>query len=399
MYLKRLALIEQIALLLFILPFCAFGQGDQYFAEKPLFLNESDGYGCFRIPAVVQAPNGDLLAFAEGRTGGCNDFGNLDIIMRRSTDNGMTWDGIEKVVDNGDLQAGNPAPVVDLLDPAYPNGRIFLLYNTGNNHEGEVRKGNGLREVWYITSVDNGLTWSVPVNITTRVHRPKAPATNPAYNFEEDWRSYANTPGHALQLKKGKYAGRLFIPANHSAGEPVDGFNEYRAHAYFSDDHGKSWQLSESVDIPSSNESIAVELSDGRVMQNIRHQNGKSRRRIVAISENGGEHWDSIYFDSTLISPVCQASILAYQNPEGQEVLLFSNPESKKRRENMTVKISLDDGKTWSLSRKVRAGEGAYSDLVEQADGKIGLLYEHGNNGGIYYAHFNYEWLISERNP
>jgi sialidase-1 len=98
---------------------------------------------------------------------------------------------------------------VDLTDPEYPKGRIFLFYNTGNNHEGEVRKGNGYREVWYKTSVDGGNTWSDEVNITTQVHRPYQPQINPAYNFKEDWRSYANTPGHAMQFESGKYKGRI----------------------------------------------------------------------------------------------------------------------------------------------------------------------------------------------
>lgn len=260
-------------------------QNRQYFSEIPLFENGKIGYACYRIPAIIKAPNGDLLAFAEGRVNGCSDFGNVDIVLRKSSDNGMTWSNQTVVAENGKLQAGNPAPVVDLLNPDFPDGRIFLFYNTGNNFEHEVRKGNGLREVWYMTSENNGETWSKPVNITTRVHRPNYP---PQYSFSEDWRSYANTPGHALQLTKGKYKGRIFIPANHSAGTPQGNFNEYCAHAFYSDDHGTTWHLSENVNIPSSNESIAVQLSDGRVLQNIREQNGDSKSRITTLSSDGG---------------------------------------------------------------------------------------------------------------
>lgn len=386
---------KNVFCLFFLFQLCAVtAQEAQHFRELSLFENGKEGYACYRIPAIITAPNGDLLAFAEGRVKGCNDYGNLDIVMKRSKDNGLSWSDLIVAVDNGNLQAGNPAPVVDLLDKRFPEGRIFLVYNTGNNHEGEVRKGHGLREVWYITSTDLGQTWTEPVNITLSVHRPNQPEINPAYTFSEDWRSYANTPGHAIQLQKGKYAGRLFIPANHSAGEPQEKFNEYRAHAFYSDDHGASWELSESVAIPSSNESIAVELADGRVMQNIRHQNGESRNRIVAISNDGGATWDSTYFDSQLISPVCQASILGYKTAMEEQVLLFSNPASKDRRENMTVRVSYDEGKNWNISRQVRPGASAYSDLVIQKDQQIGLLYEHGNGGGIHYAHFNYAWLV-----
>src|SRR5690606_1983930 len=146
---------------------------------------------------------------------------------------------LKVAADYDKLQAGNAAPVVDLLDPQYPNGRIFLFYNTGNDHEGEVRKGKGLRELWYITSTDGALTWSEPVNITTQAHRPKQPQLNPDYTFKEDSRTYANTPGHAFQFIVGPNKGRIYIAANHNAGDPQPGNKDWNAQAYYSDDHGK----------------------------------------------------------------------------------------------------------------------------------------------------------------
>ncbi len=367
-------------------------QNKQTFAEQPIFQNGEEAYACYRIPAIVRGGDGRLLAFAEGRKNGCSDFGNVDIVLKTSIDNGQTWSGLKVVVDNGALQAGNPAPVVDLQDPSYPDGRLLLVYNTGNNGEYEVRHGNGLREVWLKTSTDQGLSWSEPRNITKQTHRPLMPKINSDYDYAEDWRSYALTPGHAIQLK----SGRIYIAANHSAGPPKGGFNEYQSHAIFSDDHGANWEISESVKIPSSNEAMAVELTDGRVMMNIRQQNGENRQRLIAISLNEGRNWNETYFDSTLIDPVCQASIINYQTPGGYPALLFSNPASTKYRNQMTVRMSLDDGKTWSIERTIRTGPSAYSDLVEQSDGRIGLLYEHGNDGGIHYAHFNFAWLIGD---
>jgi sialidase-1 len=370
-------------------------QSRQTFSELPLFENGKHGYACYRIPAIIKAPNGDLLAFSEGRINGCADFGNVDIVLKISDDNGLNWTKQEVVADFGELQAGNPAPVVDMLDPNFPDGRIFLFYNTGTNNEHEVRKGNGLREILFITSEDNGQTWSSPTNITHLVHRPNHP---PKYSFPNDWRSYANTPGHAIQLKTGERKGRIFIPANHSEGDPSGNFDEYKAHAYYSDDHGKTWKLSPSIDIPSSNESIAVQLSNGKILQNIRQQNGKDKCRIIALSSDGGSSWDTTFLDKKLPDPVCQASIIDYTTPLGQQVLLFSNPNSQDSREKMTVRVSFDDGKSWLLSREIRSGESAYSDLVIQADQHIGLLYEHGNDGGIHYANFNWEWLINSKN-
>ncbi|MCC7523868.1 MAG: exo-alpha-sialidase [Chitinophagaceae bacterium] len=350
--------------------------------DVPVFVSGNDGYKSFRIPAMVSTPNGDLLAFCEGRVHGAGDFGDIDIVLKRSTDKGKTWGSLQIAVDMDTSQAGNPAPVVDLTDPAYPQGRIFLFYNTGNNHEGEVRKGLGLREVWYKTSTDNGLTWSEPVNITTQTHRPKYPQVNSSYNFSEDWRSYANTPGHAMQFQNGKYRGRIFVAANHSAGDPQPHFTDYYAHGYYSDDHGKTFHLGETVNVPGSNESMATELSNDKLMMNSRNQKGDIRERIVSISSDGGATWDTTYFDRTLPDPVNQGSILTVGRKKGKAIIAFCNAADTQRRDNLTLRISYDEGKTWAKNFVIAKSAGskgdysAYSDLANISKSEIGILYE-----------------------
>ena len=115
----------------------------------PVYVSGTEGYKSFRIPAIVKAPNGDLLAFSEGRVHGAGDFGDIKIVLKRSSNQGKTWSALQIVASNDSLQAGNPAPVVDLTDPRFPKGRIFLFYNTGNGHEGELTKGNGHRDALY----------------------------------------------------------------------------------------------------------------------------------------------------------------------------------------------------------------------------------------------------------
>ncbi|MCU0385150.1 MAG: glycoside hydrolase [Flavihumibacter sp.] len=357
--------------------------GVQAQQEVPVFVSGEEGHKSYRIPAIIGLPDGKLLAFCEGRVNHAGDFGDINIVLKTSMDGGNTWSALQTVVDYDKLQAGNPAPVVDMLDPAYPKGRIFLFYNTGNNHEGEVRKGQGLREVWYISSTDGGKSWSEPVNITTQTHRPKQPALNPAYNFSEDWRSYANTPGHAMQLTSGPYKGRIFVAANHSAGVPQYQFEDYQAHGFFTDDHGKSFKLSETLSIPGSNEAIAAELSGGRLMLNARNQKGDIRARIVANSSNGGESWDTTYFDRQLPDPVCQGTLLTIGKKKKKNILAFCNAADEKRRDNLTLRISYDDGKTWSRSLLVdkandpkQSDPTAYSDIVLLNKKTIGVLYE-----------------------
>ncbi len=313
------------------------------FAQTTVFANGEDGYLCYRIPAIVKAPNGDLLAFCEARKQSCADHGNVKIVLKRSRDNGATWGTLQMVADNDSLQAGNPAPVYDLTDKKYKKGRLFLFYNTGTlASEQAVREGKAMREVWYKTSTDHGKTWSKPVNITRFVSKPYHPEVNSAYRFKEDWRSYANTPGHALQLTKGPFKGRLFIPANHSEGPPQAQAHDYFAHGFYSDDHGKTWAITPSIPFPGSNESTAAELSNGGILMNIRNQSGTPKNRILAVSNNAGAQWDTIYADPQLPDPVCQGSMLHFTTSKGQPVLLFSNLRHTSQRENLTLHISYD---------------------------------------------------------
>jgi len=357
----------------------------------PVFVSGTEGHKSYRIPAIISLGNGELLAFCEGRVHGAGDFGDINIVMKRSNDKGKTWSALQYVAEFDTLQAGNPAPVVDLTDPLYPQGRIFLFYNTGNDHEGEVRKGKGYKQVWYKTSSDGGHTWSDAIDITTQVHRPSQPQVKPAYNFPEDWRTYANTPGHAMQFLSGKYKGRIFVAANHSAGPPQKQGMDYDAHGFYTDDHGKTFRLGESIKVPGSNESMAVELSNSRLMMNSRNQKGDIKARIVSISSDGGATWDTSYFDNNLPDPVCQGSILDVGKKNGKNILAFCNAADTKQRNNLTLRISFDDGRTWKKSFLVYTNDNpkdnaAYSDIIKLSRNEIGVFFEKDNYSQIVFT-------------
>lgn len=353
----------------------------QKIEERVVFAAGQEGYASYRIPAIVRTEEGDLLAFCEGRVADSNDYGNIDIVIKRSRDGGRTWGALQKLVDNGVLQAGNPAPVIDKTDPRYPKGRIFLFYNTGNNHEGAVRKGKGVREVWYITSEDQGQTWSEPVNITTQVHRPLAPDFRSDYTFKEDWRGYANTPGHAMQFDEGKFKGRIFVAGNYSFGDPQPSFKDYRAFGFYSDDHGESFHLGAAVSAPGANESMAAQIDGDRLLMNSRNQQGQVRSRIVSISKDGGASWDTTFYDAQLPDPVNQGSVLSWKDEE--RLLAFCNTASVRYRDSLTLRISRDNGKTWFYKHLLAAAPkgykgawAAYSDLVYMNDARVGVLFE-----------------------
>lgn len=337
-----------------------------------VFSNGTDGYQCFRIPAIVQTSDGTLMAFAEGRRNGCNDFGDIQIVMKTSRNHGKSWSSLQVVAANGNLQAGNPTPVVDTLDAHYPKGRVFLVYNTGDASEAAVRKGNGTRRVWYRTSADDGATWAEPVEITVSVKLPS-------------WRSYATGPGHALQLTHGTYSGRIVVAANHSEGA-AESAAQTEAHTFFSDDHGLTWHLGATLAWPGSNESTATEAQDGAVVMNSRDQSGKSHARILAISKNGSESWDKSFVASDLPDPVCQGSMVSYAPKRGQTTLLFSNAGSTTGRTNLTISVSRDGGKTWPKHTLVHAGPSAYSDIAVISHDTLGILWEYGSDGEILFT-------------
>jgi sialidase-1 len=380
-------------LLIPLLTFCIIQFANAQSNDVPVFVSGENNYKNFRIPAIISAPNGDLLAFCEGRVNGSGDFGNIKIVQKRSSDQGKTWSSLQVVASNDTLQTDNAAPVVDMTDPAFPNGRLFLFYNTGNVYEAKLRRGLGVREVWYKTSVDNGLTWSAPVNITLQVHKPKQPQFNKNYNFTEDWRSYANTPGHAIQFTEGKYKGRLYIAANHSAGEPQRHYADGRAFGYYSDDHGKSFKISDDVNMLGGNEVMAVELPKNRLMMNIRNQLGDVKQRIIAISNDGGQKWDTTYFDNQLPDPVCQGSIIRL----GNKTIAVCNDADTTTRDNLTLKISFNEGKTWEKAYTVAKGPAgykgdysAYSDMVVVNKKEVGILYEKNDYKQIVFTVFNW---------
>jgi sialidase-1 len=316
--------------------------------QAPVFQSGKDGYHTFRIPAVVLTPKGDLLAFCEARKAGRSDAGDIDLVMKRSTDGGNSWGELEVIWDDADNTCGNPCPVVDTKTGAIS---LLLTHNLGADTETKIvnRTGKGSRTVWITKSTDGGKTWDKPTEITKDVKKP-------------EWSWYATGPGIGIQLK----SGRLLIPCDSKS----EGGKVRESHVIYSDDAGKSWKLGGVVG-PHCNECQAVELSDGKVMLNMRTYRGNNQR-LVAISSDGGETFTKPVEEKELIEPVCQASILRVKSG-----IAFSNPASTKR-EKMTVRLSRDDGKTWPDSLLLHAGPAAYSCLVGFPNGDAGCLYERG---------------------
>lgn len=321
-------------------------------------------YNNYRIPSIITTQQGTLLAFCEGREAG--DSGDIDILLKRSADNGKTWSAEQVVWNDGTNTCGNPCPVVD-----EETGRIWLIltWNNGDDNETEIihKTGNSPRLPYICYSDDDGLTWSEPEPL-------------PEICRDASWGWYATGPGIGIQLKNGPHKGRLVIPANHSYDDPEgtvrNGPYGYGAHILYSDDHGKTWNRSESIK-PGCNESQVTELSDGTLVMNMRSYNDQYSR-AVALSKDGGKTWTEIEHDLLLVDSKCQASLLNFGEYKKENLYLFSNPAVPVGRTAMTVKTSFNDCNSWSNSKLVYAGPSAYSCLVKLPNGRVGLFFEAG---------------------
>ena len=350
-----------------------------------VFEANKDGYKVFRIPAIIDAPNGDLLAFCEARQGG--DASEIDLVLKRSSDNGKTWGPIEVVQESDDFRSlfegenipaitiGNPAPVVDLLGIKNP-GRIVLPFTLENDR------------VFVVHSDDSGKTWSDRREITKEVKL-------------KEWGWYATGPVHSIQINRAPHCGRLVVPCDHRVGEAGQDRGVNGAHVIYSDDGGTTWQLGAVDDTYddglNANETTVVELNDGSLYFNTRDQNGKAPgTRGEAWSRDGGKTFESRSKDwkqfrpvgKVLDPPVVQSALLR----AGNDLILFSGPDengpSGKGRSDLRIRFSTDEAETWRDGPIIHRGPAAYSDMVRLSDDTIGILYEAGKKSAYESIRF-----------
>ncbi|MFS8201263.1 exo-alpha-sialidase [Streptomyces sp. CWNU-52B] len=367
----------------------------EQFTQQVLFKASQDpGYACFRIPAVVKTVKGTLLAFAEGRVNDCSDAGDIDLVLKRSTDGGRTWGPLQVVNEGAGDTHGNPAPVVDR-----ESGRILLAetYNTGrtDGHNCEVPCD---RTPHLQHSDDDGLTWSAPRDLSAEIL--------PAH-----WNSwYATGPVHGVQLTRGRHPGRLVLAVN---TETWDGSRVSANHAALvvSDDGGDHWSVGATDSWPIAedgtfrqkpSEMTVTERADGTVLVSGREQDGTDLgHRTQAFSTDGGDSFTARFRAlPDLYTPQVQGSTLRL----GDRILLAC-PADPDRRRTMTIRSSYDQGRTWdSVDRGtvVTTDWSGYSDLVAVAGDTAGLLYEGGAvdaRDEIRFARFTEDWLTPRRGP
>lgn len=351
-----------------------------------------DGSASYRIPGLATSNAGTLLAVFDIRWANSGDLpGDIDVGLMRSTDGGFTWGPMQTIMDfdknivgssgNG---VGDPSILVDRV-----NGRIWCaaLHSFGNN--GWAGSGPGLAkedtgQFVLNYSDDDGVTWSAPASITSAIKDPA-------------WNLYFNGPGKGICTRDGV----LVFPAQYkdAGGNP-------RSNFIYSTDRGVTWVHGPPAIAsgnPQTTEAQIVELDSGDLLISMRNHAGNGQRLWCIYSWNHDTEtiadgsWGSPWYEQT--DPVVMASVQRFSSVldgDPWSGLLFANPDSGSR-EKMSIRLSIDEGKTWPYKRKIDDRPAAYSCMTMLPDGDIGIFYETGDSGTyqtMTFARFSLEWLV-----
>ncbi len=349
-----------------------------------------NGIALYRIPGVVVTAKGTVLAYCEARRNSGSDWGEIEIHLRRSIDGGKTWDAPKSIAHVGGRIEGNPRK---------KSGGEHE--QTVNNPVAIVDRTTGAIEFLYcinyarcfsMRSTDDGVTWTKPVDITA-IFEP--------FRRHYDWKVIATGPGHGIQLPSGRLVVSIWL-----AFGKVGDHGPSAAATIYSDDHGRTWQAGDLAvpntgEFSSPNETMLTTLAEGGVML-VSRSVSKANRKIITVSPNGATGWSQPKFHDQLWEPVCMASIVAHPSKPGTQI--YSNPHTLPRdaagqeipggrgkRQNLSIKLSRDDGQTWPVTKTLEPGLSAYSDLAVLPDGSVLCLYE--GDKKIVAARFNLEWL------
>jgi len=316
----------------------------------------SQNIACYRIPSLISTNNEVLIAAIDERNKSCSDLKwnrDINIVIRKSNDQGKTWSKIEKIIDFPIGQsASDPSMIVDRF-----TNEIFLFFNYM-----DLDNAKDVYRFMLIKSLDDGESWSKPIDITNQITKKE---------WVNDFMFI--TSGRGTQTKEGTL---LHCLVNLNNG----------THVFGSNDHGKNWFLFGNALKP-GDESKIVELNNGNWLVNSRvNSNGF---RYSHLSKNNGLTWES-YKNNDLIDPGCNASILNYDD----NFLLFSNAHNSSSRKNLSISLSKDSGKNWIKNKTIYSGESAYSSMIKLKNGDIGLFFEKDNYTKNVFVRVPVSWIL-----
>lgn len=365
-----------------------------YITSKEIFnpLEDGMGYHNYRIPSLLLTEKGTLLALMEGREGMNFDHAKNDLVLKRSVDGGESWSKPTVIAEDGDNVVMNGV-LTEAVD-----GTIILTYihfpinrHSDDRAHGITQvdsglKGEAIQRVFFITSSDEGVSWSEPTDITGITKSGKNSVTT------------ISGPGVGVTITEGEFKGRIIVPMSENIQKRDEKLKSN--FALYSDDNGKSWKRGKAMpasDIGESggNEVQMVELNEGVIYASIRSKGS----RLITRSSDGGKSWDKLQREPSLVDTGCMSPMLRHIDSSGVVTLLHISITDRidgRRRGKAVVNISKDNGKTWSQAKILYNKEFDYSSLVQMPDGSIAMLAEYNFNGdraNIMFTRFNMAWL------
>lgn len=423
------------------------------------------GAASYRIPSLLMTKDGVLIAGADQREANANDAPNsINFTIRRSFDKGETWEDMQtilrypgegitgaSVIDSCLVQDEETGRIFVFIDQ-YPGGigqpnndlgvgvteqGEYLLYDgqggvyvwkedgtvtTDNgesteytiNPNGDVFVGDTFRGnvfladgedpaqslliartafLIYTYSDDNGETWAKPKNLNHMV--------------KEEWMAFIGTsPGTGIQIRNGKYAGRLVIPIYYNTKYP----QSFSCAVIYSDDHGETWhrgaspndgrmyngQIIESCDfddkLAATHESTLLDREDGSLLVLMRNQNPAGRVGR-AVSYDGGETWGEVTFEEQLPEIFCQPHAIPIPTKNSPNRVIFANASQLlPYRGRGVLRISFDGGDKWAISRTFNPYHYVYQCMTRLDENLIGLLWER-ETQGLYFSVIPLSWF------
>lgn len=397
---KRLAKDTLPATLVILLLASGIAAASPLLEKAILFEEGKDGFASYRIPGIIVTAKGSVLAYCEARKYSSEDWGEIEIHLRRSTDGGRTWSPAKQVAHLGPRTVSrNPNGRRPKQPQSEPDGQTVNNPVAIAGRDGTVHFLYCIeyQRAFYMRSVDDGITWSKAVEITSAFDQ---------YRSELDWQVIATGPGHAIQLRTGRLVAPFWMKTTNQQAKLKGGIG-----VIYSDDDGKIWRRGD-IALGGGTEPNIAELADGRVLVTVRNSDPRHRRK-VAYSGDGATGWSHPEFVEELLEPGCMAGMVSHPGTgeAKKPLLLFSNPHTAKQdhkdRVNVSIHASEDGGRTWPVSKLLQPGPSAYSDLAVLPDGMILCFYESGTSeaalkhnrpwaySDITLARFNLEWLTN----
>ena len=337
--------------------------------------HNDDGVDTYRIPGLATTDKGTLIGVYDVRYNDPVDLQeNIDVGMSRSTDGGQSWEPMKIIMDMGEYGGlpegqngiGDPAVLVDNNTNTIWVAALWLHGNPGKrawNASEPGLKPEETGQFMLVKSGDDGVTWSESINITQQIKN-------------SEWQLFFNGPGAGITMKDGT----LVFAAQFKDKDRIP-----HSTIIYSKDGGKTWHVGTGAKSETT-EAQVVELSDGSLMLNMRDDRNRADRkdslngRSVAITKDLGKTWNEHSTSrKALQESNCMASIIAYDHPEKEKLLFFSNPNTKVNRDHITIKTSFDEGMTWPEENQLELYEDntyGYSCMTMIDADHIGILYE-----------------------